>query len=273
MVDINRVYQTVLYILNKEQRGYIPPTEFNSLAELVQNEIFNSYFPDGNQLNRQNQNNTQNDTEFFNIYENNRYKLYPFEHEVSFNYDTTYGCWSFNPQLPTDYGGTIRLLGSILSKYDKAQIKPIQLQNIVQSQWLGGASTTSITQLTSKSNYDKITRSNLTAPTQKYPLAYQYSLTAPNTTTQAVLKISPLPDSVTVNCIFEPTTPTWGSSTGGLGQLIYNSGLSNNFQLDISEESNLIIGILKYAGVIINNPTVIDVAMQEAQQVEVNEKS
>jgi len=271
MVDINRVYQTVLYILNKEQRGYIPPTEFNSLAELVQNEIFNSYFPDGNQLNRQNQNNTQNDTEFFNIYENNRYKLYPFEHEVSFNYDTTYACWSFNPQLSTDYGGTIRLLGSILSTYNRINIGPIQLQNIQTSGI--GPSATSITQLTSKSDYDKITRSNLTAPTQKYPLAYQYSLTAPNSTTQAVLNISPLPDSVTVNCIFEPTTPIWGSSTGALGQLIYNSALSNNFQLDVSEEFNLIIGILKYAGVIINNPTVVDVAMQEAQQVQVNEKS
>jgi len=271
MVDINRVYQTVLYILNKEQRGYLPPSEFNSLAELVQNEIFNSYFPDGNQLNRQNQNNTQNDTEFFNIYENNRYKLYPFEHEVSFNYDLTYTCWSYSPTTPTAYGGTIRLLGSILSTYDRTNVLPLQVNNIQVADI--GPSITSITQLTSKSNYDKITRSKLTAPTKKYPLAYQYSLTAQNTTTQAVLNINPLPDSVTVNCIFEPTTPTWGSSTGALGQLLYNSAVSNNFELDISEESNLIIGILKYAGVIINNPTVIDVAMQEAQQVQVNEKS
>ena len=256
MVDINRVYQTVLYILNKEQRGYLPPSEFNSLAELVQNEIFNSYFPDGNQLNRQNQNNIQNDTEFFNIYENNRYKLYPFEHEVSFNYDTIYSCWSFSPQLSTDYSGTIRLLGSILAKYNKP-----------------GSTTASIVQLTSKSNYNKITRSKLTAPTQNHPLAYQYSLTAANTTTSVVLNIDPLPDFVEVNCVFEPTTPSWSSSTGALGQLIYNSGSSNNFQLDISEESNLIIGILKYAGVIINNPTIIDIAAQEAQQVQVNEKS
>ncbi len=51
-VSVNTVYQTVLYILNKEQRGYITPAEFNSLAEQVQDEIFNSYFPDGNQQNR-----------------------------------------------------------------------------------------------------------------------------------------------------------------------------------------------------------------------------
>ena len=68
MVNINTVYTTVLYILNKEQRGYVTPAEFNSLAVQVQEEIFESYFPDGNQLNRFNQNNQQNDTEFFNMF-------------------------------------------------------------------------------------------------------------------------------------------------------------------------------------------------------------
>ena len=43
-VGINTVYQTVLYVLNKEQRGYVTPAEFNRLAQLVQNEIFQSYF-------------------------------------------------------------------------------------------------------------------------------------------------------------------------------------------------------------------------------------
>jgi len=74
-VNVNTVYTTVLYILNKEQRGYVTPSEFNSIADLVQKEIFNSYFPDGNQVNRQNQNNTQNDTEFFNMYKDIAYKL------------------------------------------------------------------------------------------------------------------------------------------------------------------------------------------------------
>ena len=88
MVNINTVYTTVLYILNKEQRGYVTPAEFNSLAVLVQNEIFNSYFPDGNQVNRQNQNNQQNDTEFFNMFKDTAYKLYPFERDAVFTYNT-----------------------------------------------------------------------------------------------------------------------------------------------------------------------------------------
>ena len=70
-VSVNTVYQTVLYILNKEQRGYITPAEFDSIAEQVQDEIFQSYFPDGNQQNRKNQTNSQNDTEFFDIFKDN----------------------------------------------------------------------------------------------------------------------------------------------------------------------------------------------------------
>ena len=81
-VSVNTVYQTVLYILNKEQRGYVTPAEFNSLAVQVQDEIFNSYFPDANQLNRQNQNNTQNSTEFFNMFEDISYKVASFVQEV-----------------------------------------------------------------------------------------------------------------------------------------------------------------------------------------------
>ena len=74
MVNVNTVYTTVLYLLNKEQRGYLTPAEFNSIGAQVQEEIFNSYFPDGNQTNRQNQNNTQNDTEFFDVFNNISYK-------------------------------------------------------------------------------------------------------------------------------------------------------------------------------------------------------
>jgi len=44
MVNVNNVYQTVLVISNKDNRGYITPDEFNRLADQVQNEIFATYF-------------------------------------------------------------------------------------------------------------------------------------------------------------------------------------------------------------------------------------
>ena len=46
MVSIDRVYQTVQKILNKEQRGYLPPVEFNLFANQAQIEIFEQYFYD-----------------------------------------------------------------------------------------------------------------------------------------------------------------------------------------------------------------------------------
>ena len=45
-ININDVYRTVQSILNKEQRGYIAPQEFNKFAEQAQLEIFESYFYD-----------------------------------------------------------------------------------------------------------------------------------------------------------------------------------------------------------------------------------
>ena len=48
-VNIDTVYQKVLAIANKEQRGYITPQEFNLYANLAQQEIFEQYFYDLNQ--------------------------------------------------------------------------------------------------------------------------------------------------------------------------------------------------------------------------------
>ena len=48
-INVNTVYRTVLLILNKEQRGYITPTEFAKIATQVQLEIFEEYFESLNQ--------------------------------------------------------------------------------------------------------------------------------------------------------------------------------------------------------------------------------
>jgi len=45
-VDINSVYQKVLALSNKEQRGYVTPQEFNYFADQAQLDIFESYFND-----------------------------------------------------------------------------------------------------------------------------------------------------------------------------------------------------------------------------------
>ncbi len=49
-VSIDTVYQKVLTIANKEQRGYITPQEFNLLADQAQLDILEQYFYDLNQF-------------------------------------------------------------------------------------------------------------------------------------------------------------------------------------------------------------------------------
>ena len=49
-INVNTVYQTVLLILNKEQRGYITPQEFNLFANQAQLDIFEQYFYDLDQF-------------------------------------------------------------------------------------------------------------------------------------------------------------------------------------------------------------------------------
>ena len=52
MVNIDTVYQRVLVLANKEQRGYITPLEFNLYANQAQMDIFEQYFYDLNQFRR-----------------------------------------------------------------------------------------------------------------------------------------------------------------------------------------------------------------------------
>jgi len=244
MVNVNTVYTTVLYLLNKEQRGYLTPAEFNSIGAQVQEEIFNSYFPDGNQTNRQNQSNTQNDTEFFDVFSNISYKLYPFQQEITF---TNAGGPSFEGP------DNLYLIGEIISTYN------------------GQPTYNSITEIVSKKDYNKIIRSKLTAPTNSYPLGYLVDNLVGTISPSVV--ITPKPDEVIANCLVKPVAPDWKFFIGGAGQYVYDNVLSVNFELDTSEQTNIIIRILKYAGLIINDPTIIQAATQEAMQVEQNEKA
>tara|TARA_R100001377_G_C3184677_1_gene108074 strand:- start:727 stop:1413 length:687 start_codon:yes stop_codon:yes gene_type:complete len=63
MILVDTVYQRVLALANKEQRGYITPQEFNLLANQAQLEIFEQYFYDQKSEDQ----NLKNSTEFSNI--------------------------------------------------------------------------------------------------------------------------------------------------------------------------------------------------------------
>ena len=58
MVLIDNVYQKVLALANKEQRGYITPQDFNLFANQAQTEIFEQYFYDTNMARKSQGNDT-----------------------------------------------------------------------------------------------------------------------------------------------------------------------------------------------------------------------
>ena len=93
MVRVDDVYQKVLALANKEQRGYITPQDFNLFANQAQMEIFEQYFYDINAARR-----TQgNDTIYADIDDMLEEKLQIFE-----NFDDFATISTYYPNLP-DY--------------------------------------------------------------------------------------------------------------------------------------------------------------------------
>ena len=94
-INVNTVYQTVLLILNKEQRGYMTPLEFNNIGTQTQLEIFETYFDSLNQQVRIPQVNTDYADRVVNLDE----KISIFKTEAP----CTYAGGQFS--LPSQYSG------------------------------------------------------------------------------------------------------------------------------------------------------------------------
>jgi hypothetical protein len=117
--------------------------------------------------------------------------------------------------------------------------------------------------------------SPLTQPTTDFPV-YLYEAGTTVLPENPQLYVYPttiiLPGDINISYLATPTPPQWNYDIGTYGQFTYNN-TSINFQLNVSEQSRVILKILVYAGVIINDPTVIQVASQQVQQEEQNSKT
>ena len=99
MVVIDQVYQKVLALANKEQRGYITPQEFNLLADKAQNEIFDRYFHSMkiSEMKPKNQMGVA-----FDEVEMLQEKLHPFKTSQDFTQTLQSGIFSNSISLPSD---------------------------------------------------------------------------------------------------------------------------------------------------------------------------
>lgn len=108
-----------------------------------------------------------------------------------------------------------------------------------------------------KSEYTYVNSSKLTAPSKTYPIYYKSNNS---------IHLSPsslVGENVDLDYIKIPTEPSWQGSTDSYGAITYSAALSSDFDLHVSDHVSLVLGILKYAGVVINDPQIVQAASAE----------
>ena len=78
---------------------------------------------------------------------------------------------------------------------------------------------------------------------------------------------------IEVAFIRKPLPPIWNFTVGGANQYLYSPSTSFNFEIDSTEQTELILKILLYAGVVVKSPEIIQVAAQQVAQENANQKS
>ncbi len=126
---------------------------------------------------------------------------------------------------------------------------------------------TELTQYAQRNEITQLLLSPLTQPSTSFPIyLYENDLLYVYPTTIIVST------DITISYLKTPADVVWGYGVGTLGQFEYNAGTSTNIELNISEQTNVITRILAYAGIIINDPTIVQVAAGEIQKEEQNSK-
>ena len=125
--------------------------------------------------------------------------------------------------------------------------------------------------------------STATKPTKQFPVyVYQNSTigTSGSFTSLPYLYVYPntIKSEISTTYIRKPADIKWnytgiGGGTWTSGPYIYSPSTSVQFELDPSEQIEIIMRILTYAGVIIRDPEIIQAASQKIQNKEINSKN
>lgn len=231
MVNINSVYQKVLVLCNKEQRGYITPQEFNHLADRAQLEIFESYFHDMKTAVHKVQNQTEESDEVEMLLE----KLSV--HRVigdAITIDTSSGVVNTATFANTPYKlSSLRMGDQVIEEVTRSEFAQLLMHP-------------------------------LTTPTAQRRI---YFRTGENAfTVYPVPTAQNLSDYPAVaDYIVAPTTPSWGYVVVN-DNALYNGNTSVNFDLHPSEEEKLVTRILELAGIVINKPGLAQIGSQMLQR-------
>jgi len=252
-VSIDTVYQRVLTLANKEQRGYITPQEFNLLANQAQMEIFEQYFDDVEKFNKIPGNMQEFSDKLSVLYE----KIGEFERQENINW----------------MAGNMPLVADSVANHQHMQVPWDQIYKLgslkIHTGGLLSASrapliTHGSTELLNTKDFELAMLSSLTSPSINRPIVSistrgllvgiekdVYITYNGATHTNGVLNsylYQEEPPYLSIDFIMRPPIVQWAYVIVN-DKALYNDNISVNFELHSSEETELVYKILKLAGV------------------------
>jgi len=223
MIDL--IYKTLLTIINKENQGYVSPTEFNLMLNNVIQEIFRSYFEDENRdKNKENRGLTNRGYSHLSF--NQRQRITEFAESTVLTAPaatTPYSVFT----LPEDvyfveHDGISTLDGKVFDEVERNSV----------ARMLGTE----------------------VAPTALYPIYESYGSTL-RTYPESIKTID-------VRYIRNPKTPNWTYFVLPSGEEMFNPANPDfqDIELHESEFSNIVLRLLSYFGINLREGEVIQIA-------------
>lgn len=234
---IDTIYKTLLTIINKENQGYISPTEFNLLAGITQQEIYRGYFEDANRDdNKENRGLT----------------------------NQGYGNLSFNERQRIDQFASI---GNITINGNQFDL-PTDLYFIEDQGIISKTSSELVNKVIEEIERSEINYTNNTeaVPTEQFPVYERFSD-----------NIRVYPDTITeieVRYLRIPKMPKW-TYTVISGKELYDptNPSFQDFELHESEFSNIILRMLSHFGINLREGEVIQIAETLKDKMNIKDNS
>lgn len=241
---INEVRNSVMFILNKDNRGYITPMEFNAYARQAQLDIFQKYMYEySNAMIKQN-------------------ARYHGEGHSNISKRISEIIDKFSEYKTLDYDNTSGTLKLPINSPEYYYIEKIIYNNTLEVDRVD------------HSKILNLLNSNLTAPSASYPA---YILTSDVLTVYPIPLMQPVIGNATniqIRYIRYPYDPSWTYTTIAGGEPIYDptNAMHQDFEIPQEEFANLVTKILQYAGLSIRESEVVQDAkaeeLQSAQQTQ-----
>jgi len=313
-INVDQVYKTVLLIINKEQRGYLTPNEFNKLAAQVQLDILDTYFETINQQLRV----PQNESEYGDRYKTVQERLDVFKTigDCAFTAATTTKKAFFTPPTSSGVASGTQLFSSTtlqvaypLTTVTQSQIEDSTIVvtylgapyadynitggvfNLTNGSLPTGVANNIVITLYPQDFYKLGTvlyrDDRAVEPIQRNELALLNlsPISKPNDYFPVYLygnrqiEIHPqtINDRIQATYVRKPADPTWNFTLSqpvtASSYYVWDPATSVNFELDITEQTNVIIQILLYAGIVIKDQVIVQAAASEIAQEKQNERN